>query len=315
MEIKNRQEAEKFIKEQVKTIKDKVQRRLAIGFLSGGVDSSVAILLGYRAIGSNLKIFLVDNGLLREGEIEWVLKAFSGFSRKIQVSLVRAADRFFAALSGKSRPYEKRVAVRDTFYKNILPELAFKYGAKFLLQGTNLTDIEATLSNSKAPQHNVLEQIGINIPDLRLVEPLKELRKPSVRKVAKTLGLSEDIWSRMPFPGPALAARIDGEVTPTKVEIIRKVTSIVERGLKEIGAFQYFPVLVSDNVPNYNRAEIGYAAAIRCIDSIDAVTAQPTKVDWKVMLRIRDEIYSEVPMVFRVMWDISPKPPASVEWQ
>ncbi|MFH1401768.1 MAG: ExsB family transcriptional regulator, partial [Parcubacteria group bacterium] len=202
-----------------------------------------------------------------------------------------------------------------TFYKNILPELVQRFGAEFLLQGTNLTDIEATLSNSKAPQHNVLEQIGINIPGLKLVEPLKDLRKPSVREVAKALGLPELISSRMPFPGPALAVRIDGEVTPTKVEIIRKITSIVEEELKNIGAFQYFPILVSDNVPNDNRTKIGYAVVVRCINSIDAVIAQPTRVDWEVMLKVRDKIYDEVPMIFRVAWDISSKPPASVEWQ
>lgn len=300
-----------FAGEKIKEIKGAVGGEKAIVAMSGGVDSAAVAVLGHRALGDQLKIIFVDHGLMREGEPEWVEKTFA--DQGIKVDVIKAADLFFNNLAGKTHPNDKRVAIRNSFYNQALPEVAKDWEAEYLLQGTILTDIEATAQNSQAPQHNVLAQIGIGI-SLKLVEPLKELRKPAVRQLAKALGLPETVWNRMPFLGPALAGRVVGEVTKEKIAIIRKITAIAEEELKDLGAFQYFVTLVSDIVPNNDRTKIGYAVAVRCINSQDAVTASPTKIDWDLMIKIRDRIYQAAPEVFRVCWDLSEKPPAAVEW-
>jgi len=312
IKITNTKEAEEFIKVKLLEIETAAKDCTGIVYLSGGVDSAVVAVLGYRALGENLKVIFIDTGLMREAEAQWVRKTFE--RQGLTVSIVDASDRFFRALLGKIDPFNKRVAIRDTFYNKVLPYASQLYHAEFLLQGTNLTDIEATAENSVAPQHNILEQIGKKI-SLPLIEPLVQLRKPSIRQIAKTLGLPEEVWNRMPFPGPGLAARIDGEVNRENVTVIRKVTKIVETRLKDISAFQYFAILLSDHVPNYDRTKIGYAVAISCIDSKDATTAQPSEFDLNFIFNLRDRIYLEVPEVFRVCWDISTKPPGSVEWQ
>jgi len=309
--ITSEEEAKKFIAEQAAKIKEEVGNDKAIVALSGGVDSAAVALLGHQALDEQLKVIFVDHGLMRAGEPDWVVKTFAESGIKVEV--MKADDLFFGNLAGKTHPNDKRVAIRNSFYNEVLPQAAKEWEAKYLLQGTILTDIEATAQDSKAPQHNVLEQIGINI-DSKLVEPLKELRKPSVRQVAKALGLPESVWNRMPFLGPALAGRVVGEVTREKVVIIRKATVIVEEELEDTGAFQYFVTLVHHEVPNNDRTKIGYAVAVRCVDSQDAVTASPTKIEWEKMIAIRDRIYQEIPEVFRVCWDLSEKPPAAVEW-
>jgi GMP synthase (glutamine-hydrolysing) len=309
--ITNEEEAKKFIEEKVAEIKQTVGSDKTILALSGGVDSSALAVLGHRALGDNLKAFFVDHGLMREGEPEQVKNVFADLG--ITVEIVKADDLFFNNLAGKTHPNDKRVAIRDSFYKEVLPQAARDFEAKYLMQGTILTDIEATAQDSKAPQHNVLEQIGIDI-ELKLIESLKELRKPSVRQVAKALGLPESIWNRMPFLGPALSGRVVGEVTREKIALVKKATVIVEEELKDTGAFQYFVTMVHHEVPNNDRTKIGYALVVRCIDSQDAVTASPTKIDWEKMIAIRDRLYQEIPEVFRVCWDLSEKPPASVEW-
>ncbi len=309
--ITNDADALVFIDEQISEIKKAVGDKKAIVALSGGVDSAAVAVLAFQALGKNLKVIFVDHGLMREGEPEWVAKTFGDVG--IKVDVIKADDLFFNNLAGKTQPNEKRVAIRNSFYNQSLPEAAKNWDAEYLLQGTILTDIEATAKNSKAPQHNVLEQIGIGI-SLGLIEPLKELRKPAVRQVAKALGLPETVWNRMPFLGPALAGRIVGEVTREKIAIIRKATVVVEEELKDTNAFQYFITMVHNEVPNNDRTKIGYAVAVRCIDSRDAVTCSPTKIEWEKMLQIRDRLYKEIPEIFRVCWDLSEKPPASVEW-
>ncbi len=309
--ITSDQEAQSFIETQITEIKKAVGDKKAIVALSGGVDSAAVAVLGSRALGEQLKVIFVDHGLMREGEPEWVVETFAAAG--IKVDVVKAADLFFGNLAGKTHPNDKRIAIRNSFYSQVLPEAAKDWGAEYLLQGTILTDIEATAQNSKAPQHNVLEQIGIGI-SLGLVEPLKELRKPAVRQVAKALGLPETVWNRMPFLGPALAGRVVGEVTREKIAIMKKATVIVEEELKSTGAFQYFVTMIHNEVPNNNRTKIGYAMAVRCINSTDAVIASPTKVDWELMIKIRNRLYAEIPEIFRVCWDLSEKPPAAVEW-
>lgn len=317
--IANQQEAEKFIAEQTEAIKNEVGGKMAIGFVSGGVDSSVVAVLGRLALGSNLRLFFIQNGLMRAGEVELISSSFirwlvSPCGRAVDpIRFIDAEDRFFAALAGKITPFDKRTAIREIFYGKILPELIQEWAGAFLLQGTTLTDIQATAKGSAAPQHNVLAQIGIET-QVRLIEPLKQLHKPSVRQVAKALGLPKAIWARMPFPGPGLAARIVGEVTREKVDVIRRATVIVEKALGKTGAFQYFPVLISDMVPNNDRTRLGYAIAIVCVESENARTARPFYVDEDWREKIRNRIYREIPEILRVCWDMSPKPPAAIEW-
>jgi len=181
-----------------------------------------------------------------------------------------------------------------------------------------LTDIEETVAGIKR-QHNVLAQLGI-FPEkeygYQVIEPLKELRKNDVKKVAKLLGLPETIHLKIPFPGPALAARVIGEVTPEKIAIIRKATAIVEEELKNSGAFQYFPVLMKDKATGIrnNKREVGNIIVIRCVESVDARIATPTKLSWKILGKITKRLTTEIPGVNRICYDITPKPPATIEY-
>ena len=306
----------KFINEKIKEIKETVGGEKAISVLSGGVDSSTVTVLGYRALESRLKTIFIDNGLMRKGEPENVVKTFKKLGIKVEV--INAKEKFFRVLKGKTDPEEKRKIISDVFYGDVFKKILEKNRVKFLLQGTNLTDIEETVAGIKF-QHNVLEQIGISTETkfgYRLSEPLIELRKNDIRKVAKLLGLPEEIHQRIPFPGPALATRVIGEVTPEKIEIIRKATTIVERELKNSGAFQYFPVLLQDKstgVRNKKR-ELGNIIILRCVESKDARKATPTKLSWRVLEKITKRLTTEIPGVNRVCYDLTPKPPATIEY-
>ena len=306
----------RFIEEKIKDIKEAVGKAKAISVLSGGVDSSVVTILGYRALGNKLKVVLIDNGLMRKNEPENVVKTFKKLG--IKVEIINAKEKFFKSLKHKTDPEEKREAITAVFYEDVFKKIIRKNRIKFLLQGTILTDIEETIAGIKR-QHNVLAQIGIN-PEKRygyqVVEPLKELRKGEVRKVAKLLGLLRKIHRRIPFPGPALAARVIGEVTPEKVALIRKATSIVEEELKNSGAFQYFPVLMEDKATGIknNKREFGNIVIIRCVESIDARVAVPTRIPWKILEKITKKIINKIPQVTRVCYDITPKPPATIEY-
>jgi len=306
----------RFIEEKIKDIKEAVGKAKAISVLSGGVDSSVVTILGYRALGNKLKVVLIDNGLMRKNEPENVVKTFKKLG--IKVEIINAKEKFFKSLKHKTDPEEKREAITAVFYEDVFKKIIRKNRIKFLLQGTILTDIEETIAGIKR-QHNVLAQIGINpekIYGYQVVEPLKELRKDEVRKVAKLLGLLRKVHQRIPFPGPALAARVIGEVTPEKVEIVRKATSIVEEELKNSGAFQYFPVLMEDKATGIknNKREFGNIVIIRCVESIDARVAIPTRIPWKILEKITKKIINKIPQVTRVCYDITPKPPATIEY-
>ena len=186
-----------------------------------------------------------------------------------------------------------------------------------MLQGTIYTDVEETVAGIKR-QHNVLEQLGIDTEEqygYKVIEPLIQLRKNTVRVVAKYLGLPESNYNRMPFPGPALAARVIGEVTPTRVEIVRKATSIVEEELANTDAFQYMAILHEDRVTgmrNGNR-EFGRQIEIRCWDSLDATVATPTKLTYEKLEILADRITTEVPGVVSVTYNIAKKPPSTME--
>jgi len=304
-----------FVEEQVNTLKSTVGTGIAINALSGGVDSSVVTVLAHRALGAQLKTFFVDNALMREGEPDRVLDVFARMG--IPVEKVDARAQFLKALAGLTDPEDKRNAITRSFYKDVFSQLVRKTGAKFLLHGTILTDIEETVAGIKR-QHNILEQIGID-PQKEygyvVLEPLKTLRKDGVREVAKYLGLPSEIAHRMPFPGPALAARIVGEVTEGRLKTVRAATAIVEEELKDIGAFQYLAVLLNDRATGIrdNRREFGEIVVVRCIESVDARTADTTRLPWEKLDRICKRI-TAIPGVNRCLYDLTPKPPATVEY-
>jgi GMP synthase (glutamine-hydrolysing) len=306
----------KFIKEKIKEIRNIVGKEKALSVLSGGVDSSAVTLLGYKALGKNLKIVFINNGLMRKGEPESVVKIFKKLG--IKVEIVDAQNSFFRALKGRTDPEEKRKAITAAFYKDIFRKIVKGKKVKFLFQGTILTDIEETVAGIKR-QHNVLAQVGINPQKefgYQVVEPLIELRKDGVRRVAKLLGLPKSVCQRMPFPGPALSARVIGEANRQKIAIARKATEIVEKELKNSGAFQYFPVLMEDKATGLrgNKREFGNIIILRCIESIDARKAQPTKLSWRLLKKITNRLTSEIPGINRVCYDVTPKPPATIEY-
>lgn len=306
---------QKFIDEQVAELKKSVGSGSAINALSGGVDSSVCTVLGHRALGNNLKTYFVDNSLMREGEPQFVVKTFADMG--INVTLLDCRREFLDALKGLTDPEEKRQAITDTFYKKVFARLVKETGAKTLIHGTILTDIEETVAGIKR-QHNILEQIGIN-PEkeygYKVLEPLKTLRKDGVREVAKKVELPQGIWNRIPFPGPALAARIVGEVTEEKLNMVRRATAIVENELCDTGAFQYLAVLLSDKATGIRggKREFGNIIVVRCIESKDARLASATELPWKKLNRICEAIV-DIPGVNRCLYDLTPKPPATVEY-
>ena len=313
---KNYLKYRKFIDQEVKRIKKVVGLERAISVLSGGVDSSTVTILAHKAIGDRLKTVFINNGIMREGEPKEIAQTFKKLG--IKVSIIDAREKFFKVLKGKTDPEEKRQAITDVFYKDVFRKIIRESKIKFLLQGTILTDIEETKAGIKR-QHNVLEQVGIS-PEkeygYKVIEPLISLRKDDVRAVAKLMGLPKRIYQRMPFPGPALAARIIGEVDPKNIALIRKTTAIVEEELKKSGAFQYFPVLMQDKATGIRKGkrQFGNIIIIRCVESKDARMAFPSKISWKILEKIQKRITSETPQINRVCYDITPKPPATIEY-
>ncbi|MDP2990682.1 MAG: ExsB family transcriptional regulator [Kiritimatiellota bacterium] len=304
-----------FINEQIAEIRETVGKDIAINALSGGVDSSVVTLLGHRALGKQMKTFFVDNALMRAGEPQRIVKLFADLG--IPVQNVDARQEFLAALKGISDPEKKRQAITDTFYAKVFVRLVRETKAHFLMHGTILTDIEETVAGIKR-QHNILSQIGIDPQKeygYQVLEPLKTLRKDGVRAVAAALGLPAKITKRIPFPGPALATRIVGEVTGEKLQIVRAATSIVEEELRGIKAFQYLAVLLNDYATGIrnNKREFGRIIVVRCINSIDAREATATRLPWGKLEHICRRIV-KIPGVNRCLYDLTPKPPATVEY-
>jgi len=304
-----------FIEAQTPALKNTVGDGLAINALSGGVDSSVVTALGHRALGDRLKTVFIDNALMREGEPQRVAGAFARLG--IPVEVIDARREFLDALAGLTDPEEKRNAITQTFYKKVFSDLVRKSGAKFLLHGTILTDIEETVAGIKR-QHNILAQLGIDPQKeygYRVLEPLETLRKDGVREVARLLGLPPEIANRIPFPGPALATRIVGEVTEPRLATLRAATAIVEEELADSGAFQYMAVLLSDKATGIRdgKREFGQIIVVRCIDSIDARVAAAVELPWEKLRRITDRI-TEIPGVNRCLYDLTPKPPATIEY-
>ncbi len=304
-----------FIPDQIQAIKDTIAGEKAISALSGGVDSSVCTVLAHRAIGGNLKSIFIDDGLMRENEPQEVKDIFGNIG--IEVDIIDAGEEFFAALKGKIDPEEKRKAFRNTFY-SVFGRAVKQSEARFLVQGTIAADIIETKGGIKT-QHNILEQIGID-PEtgygFKMVEPLKSLFKPEVRLVAEAVGLPEAIHQRMPFPGPGLATRVVGEVTPERVDRVRRATTIVEQEIRPFKPFQAFAVLLSDQGTGVEdgKRKFGDIMIIRSVESRDAMTAEPSPIPWEVLLTIAQRIVIEIPEVVRVAYELTPKPPATIEY-
>lgn len=305
----------KFIEEKICEISSIVGKGTAINALSGGVDSSTVTILAYRALGGRLKTYFIDSGLMRDSEPQRVVSLFKKMG--VPVGLIDAQKEFFNALKGITDPEKKREAITQTFYKDVFGKLVEKSSAKYLLHGTNLTDVEETVTGIKR-QHNILEQLGIDTQErygYKVIEPLVQLRKSAVRKVAKALGLPEEIYNRPPFPGPALSARVIGEVTPERVEVVRKATKIVEEELSNTGAFQYLAILHNDRVTGvrYGKRDFGLQIEVRCWESKDAVVASPSRLPYEVLEKLADRITQEVPGVVSVTYNITKKPPSTIE--
>ncbi|MBN1864401.1 MAG: hypothetical protein JW808_05835 [Victivallales bacterium] len=308
-------EPKSFIQEQVESLRHEVGEGVAINALSGGVDSAVCAVLGHRALGEKFINCMVDNALMREGEPQRIVEVFKDMG--IVVRLIDARREFLSALGGVGDPEEKRKAITSTFYKDVFGKCVREAGAKYLVHGTILTDIEETVAGIKR-QHNILSQLGIDPSEAygyRVIEPLKTLRKDSVREVAFALGLPDEIARRIPFPGPALAARIVGEVTEDRLDIVRKATAIVEDELSGSGAFQYLAVLLEDCATGIrdNKREFGKIIVVRCIESVDAREATASRLPWDKLESICSKIVS-IPGVNRCLYDLTPKPPATVEY-
>ena len=308
-------DTEKFIRDRVTEIRDAVVDGIAINALSGGVDSSTVTMLGHRALGSRLRTVFIENGLMREGEPEGVVALFRQLG--IAVEAVDARAEFFAALRGIADPEEKREAITQTFYRKVFGRLVKESGARFLLQGTILTDVDETVAGIKR-QHNVFEQIGIDPQEAfgyRILEPLIQLRKDGVRKLGKALGLPAEVFDRIPFPGPALSARVIGAVTPERIETVRKATAVIERLLKSTGAFQFMAILHEDRVTGMRdgKRDFGQQIEVRCWESVDARVATPTRLPFTVLEQLAQEIIRDVPGVVSVTYNIAPKPPSTME--
>ena len=306
---------EAFITEKVGEIREAVGDTTAINALSGGVDSSAVTMLGHKALGDRLRTIFVENGIMREGEAEQVVGFF--WKLGVTVEVVDARDEFFAALKGITDPEEKREAITQTFYREVFGRIVRESAATCLLQGTILTDIDETVAGIKR-QHNVFEQLGIDpqkVFGYRILEPLIQLRKDGVRKVGEALGLPTELFNRIPFPGPALAARVIGEVTPERIEVVRKANLIVERLLKGSRAFQYMAILHEDRVTGMRdgKRDFGQQIEVRCWDSVDARTATPTRLSFETLEAIAGDIIREVPGVVSVTYNIASKPPSTIE--
>ena len=308
-------DAKNFIENSLIDIRKIVGDRKIISACSGGVDSTVTTALVHKAVGDKLVAVFIDDGLRREGEPEFVVRTLKNL--KIRTKYIDAKAEFFEVFKGKTDAEEKRKAFRDKFYKT-LGKAAQEEQIEFIAQGTIKADVIETVKGIKS-QHNVLEQIGINpeIYGYKILEPLRELFKPDVRKVGRELGLPAEISERMPFPGPALSLRVLGEVTPEKVAVVRKATEIVEEETKNLGTFQNFAVLHNDKATGIKKGErvYGNIITVRIVDSTDAVTAKARHVPYDVLVRISERITGEIPSVVRCLYDITDKPPSTIEFE
>jgi len=299
-----------FIEEATAEIADELGDSTAIIALSGGVDSSTAAALAYEAVGEQLVPVYVDTGLMRKGETEEIAEVF-GYMDSLRV--VDAADRFLGALEGVTDPEEKRKVIGEQFIREF-ETVAQETDADFLVQGTIYPDRIESEGNIKS-HHNV-GGLPEAVDFEGIVEPLRDLYKDEVRAVARELGLEEVISERMPFPGPGLAVRVVGEVTREKVRVAREATHIVEDELEEYEPWQAFAAVLgrATGVKGDNRVH-GHVVAVRSVESRDGMTARAQELDWETLQRLQSRITGTVEDVSRVVYDVTHKPPATIEYE
>lgn len=312
---------EDIIEKMVKEIKADVGSAKAIIGLSGGIDSSVATALAAQALGDQLTAVFVDHGFMREGEPEAIRATFEKYP--INFVVANAQDRFMSKLKGIVDPERKRKVIGEEFIR-VFEEIAEKSGAQYLLQGTIYPDrIESGIRKNSdvIKSHHNVAGLPTNIAFKKIVEPLRDLYKDEVRKVATMLNLPKELVNRQPFPGPGLAVRIIGELTPEKVSVAKKSDAIVreeiEKNHLEEKLWQYFSVLTdtkATGVKGDSRA-YGYVVAVRAAESREAMTANFAQIPYPVLEKISTRITNEVPQVTRVVYDITHKPPATIEWE
>jgi GMP synthase (glutamine-hydrolysing) len=310
-----------LITKMVKEIKAETGEGKAIIGLSGGIDSSVATVLAAQALNDRLTAVFVDHGFMREGEPEAIRKAFQKF--KINFVIANAQERFMEKLKDVTDPEKKRKIIGEEFIR-VFEEIAAKTGADYLIQGTIYPDrIESGFRkhSEKIKTHHNVAGLPSKIKFKRILEPLRDLYKDEVRKVAKMLGLPREIVSRQPFPGPGLAVRIIGELTEEKVSIAKKADRIVreeiEKGGLEENLWQYFAVLTDTKATGVkgDARAYGYVVAVRAAESREAMTASFAKIPYPILEKISTRITNEIPEVTRVVYDITHKPPATIEWE
>ena len=310
-----------FIEEQLQAIRDKVGDKKVLLGLSGGVDSSVVGVLLQRAIGDQLVSIFVDHGLLRKNEANEVMEALGG-KFGLNIIKVDAQDRFLDKLAGVSDPEEKRKIIGNEFIQVFDEEATKLDGIDFLAQGTLYTDvIESGTDTAQTikSHHNV----G-GLPEdmqFQLIEPLNTLFKDEVRELGEKLGIPHELVWRQPFPGPGLGIRVLGDITEDKLEIVRESDAILREEVSKHGLedeiWQYFTVLtgvrsvgVMGDIRTYD-----YTIAIRAITSVDGMTAEFARIPWDILNEISRRIVNEVDHINRVVYDITAKPPATVEWE
>lgn len=313
-----------YIKEAIETIKKTAGRDKVVLGLSGGVDSSVAALLIHKAIGRNLRSIFIDNGLLRKDEPQQIKKVFRNMYH-LNLDYVDRSKRFLVRLKGITDPEEKRKIIGDEFIKVFEEEAAKIKGVKYLAQGTLYPDVIESTSPQGAPSRRIKSHHNVGgLPahmKLKLVEPLRELFKDEVRLIGKELNLPEQIIYRQPFPGPGLAIRIIGEITPQRLELLREVDRRVIEEIRSANLYeqiwQSFAILLPIKSVGIMGDERTYenVVALRCVTSLDGMTADWVKLPPEVLEKISNRIINEVKGVNRVVYDVSSKPPATIEWE
>jgi GMP synthase (glutamine-hydrolysing) len=293
----------------------------AIIGLSGGIDSSVATALAAKALKEKLTAVFVDHGFMREGEPEQIRKTFQKYPIKFMVANVQ--DRFMAKLKGVVEPETKRKVIGEEFIR-VFEEIANESGAEYLIQGTIYPDrIESGFrkNSDKIKSHHNVAGLPEKIKFKKILEPLRDLYKDEVRKVARMLDLPKEIVNRQPFPGPGLAVRIMGDLNDEKVLIAKKADKIVreeiERNNLADNLWQYFAVLTDTKATGVkgDARAYGYVVAVRAMESREAMTAIFAKIPYQVLEKISTRLTNEIPQVTRVVYDITHKPPATIEWE
>ncbi|MEX6626274.1 glutamine-hydrolyzing GMP synthase [Tenacibaculum pacificus] len=312
-----------FVDETVAGIKAKVGNDKVVLGLSGGVDSTVAAVLLHKAIGANLHCIFVNNGLLRKNEYTDVLKQYEGMG--LNVKGVDASARFMKELEGLSDPEEKRKAIGKAFIDVFDAEANQIENAKWLAQGTIYPDVIESVSVNGGPSATIKSHHNVGgLPDfmkLKIVEPLRMIFKDEVRRVGASMGIDKDLLGRHPFPGPGLAIRILGDITEEKVRILQEVDAVFINGLKEDGLYdkvwQAGAILLPVNSVGVMGDERTYekVVALRAVESTDGMTADWVNLPYEFLQKISNKIINNVKGVNRVVYDISSKPPATIEWE